>query len=125
MLVLQAVPTHDVDVYKLLRSRIREASTWTWGNKARTRLKHVQLAQGGYIQIEGARGVLVAHVYPKTPRDLFYLAEKFTGRLIAWFEKDLLSINIQFVPEPEKPVRKRRRRAVRRRAVRRRVVRRR
>jgi len=110
VLILQAVPRHDVDVFKLLRARIRQASTWTWGNKARTRLKHVQLGRGGYIQIEGASGVLVAHVRPKAPNDLFYLAEKFTGRLIAWFEKDLLSINIQFVPEPEKPKRRRRRR---------------
>ena len=110
MLVLQAVPIHDVDIYKLLRARIREASTWKWGNKARTRLKHVQVPRGGYIHIEGAAGVLVARVHPKEPRDLFYLAEKFAGRLIAWFEKDLLSINIQFVPEPEKPKRKRRRR---------------
>ena len=109
MLVLQAVPTRDVDAYKLLRAKIREASTWVWGNKARTRLKHVQRPQGGHIQIANAGGVLVAHVHPKTPRDLFYLAEKFTGRLIAWFENDLLSINVQFVPEPAKPKRKARR----------------
>jgi hypothetical protein len=110
MLVLQAVPVQGVDVYKLLRARIREASTWMWGNKARTRLKHVQSPKGGYIQIEGASGILVARVFPKESRDLFYLAEKFAGRLIAWFEKDLLSINIQFVPEPVAPTRKRRRR---------------
>ena len=55
-----------------------------------------------------ADGVLVAHIHPKTPNDLFYLAEKFTGRLVAWFEADLLAINIQIVPEP--PVVKRRRR---------------
>jgi hypothetical protein len=110
MLVLQAVPSHDVDLYKLLRARIREASTWIWGNKARTRLKHVQAPHGGYIRIEGAAGVLVAHVHPKAPRDLFYLAEKFTGRLIAWFENDLLAINIQFIPEPVKTTRKPRRR---------------
>jgi len=110
MLVLQAVPVHGVDVFKLLRARIREATTWTWGNKARTRLRHVQLLKGGYIHIAGAGGVLVAQIHPKESRDLFYLAEKFTGRLVAWFEKDLLSINIQFIPEPEKPKRRRRRR---------------
>ena len=42
------------------------------------------------------------------PADLFYLAEKFTGRLVAWFEQDLVAINIQFVPEPPAPRRKRR-----------------
>jgi hypothetical protein len=110
MLVLQAVPVHGADMFKLLRARIREASTWTWANKARTRLKHVQRLKGGYIHIESAGGVLVAHVQPKESGDLFYLAEKFTGRLIAWFEKDLLSINIQFIPEPEKPKRRPRRR---------------
>jgi hypothetical protein len=53
--------------------------------------------------------VLVAHIDPATPRDQFYLTEKFMGRLIAWFEKDLLAINVQFVAEPEKPKRKKRR----------------
>jgi hypothetical protein len=111
MLVLQAVPVRDVDAFKLLRARIRQASTWTWGNKARTRLKHVQRPAGGHIAIANAGGVLVAHVHPKTPADLFYLAEKFTGRLIAWFESDLLSVNIQFVAEPA-PAKPRPRRTV-------------
>lgn len=113
MLILQAVPVRGVNAFKLLRGRIREASTWTWGNKARTRLKHVQRLTGGYIAIADAGGVLVAHVHPKSPADLFYLAEKFTGRLIAWFERDLLSINIQLVPEPAPPTPKRRRATVR------------
>ncbi len=109
MLVLQAVPAPGRDAYRLLRARIRDASTWEWGNKARTRLKHVQRPKGGHITIANAAGVLVAHVQPKTPNDLFYLAEKFTGRLVAWFERDLLAINIQFVPEPAAPARRRRR----------------
>ena len=110
MLVLQAVPIRDVDAYKLLRARIRDASTWVWGNKARTRLKHIQRPRGGHIRISNANGVLVAHVHPDTPADLFYLAEKFTGRLIAWFEHELHSISIQFIAgPPEKPKRKRRR----------------
>lgn len=108
MLVLQAVPAGQLDAFKLLRGRIRGASTWSWGNKARTRLKHAQRPRGGYIQIGNADGVLVAHIHPKTPADLFYLAEKFTGRLVAWFEGELLSINMQFVPDP--PPRRRRRR---------------
>ncbi|MEA3246038.1 MAG: hypothetical protein U9Q74_07755 [Gemmatimonadota bacterium] len=110
MLVLQAVPVSGADAYKLLRGRIRTASTWVWGNKARTRLKHIQRPRGGHIRIADANGVLVAHVHPETPSDQFYLTEKFMGRLIAWFEKDLHSIDIQFIAEPEKPQRKRRRR---------------
>ncbi|HLA89727.1 MAG TPA: hypothetical protein VJL28_04760 [Gemmatimonadaceae bacterium] len=115
MLVLQAVPVRDADAFKLLRARIRQASTWNWANKRRTRLKHVQRPDGGFIQVADAGGVLVAHIHPKTPNDLFYLAEKFTGRLIAWFEHDLLSINIQVVPEPVKATRRKRKPGVRRR----------
>jgi hypothetical protein len=109
MLVLQAVPAPGRDAFRLLRARIREASTWNWSNRARTRLKHVQRPKGGHIALANANGVLVAHVHPKTSSDLFYLAEKFTGRLVAWFEQDLVAINIQFLPEPPKPRRKRRR----------------
>ncbi|MEO6066702.1 MAG: hypothetical protein ABIQ41_01830 [Gemmatimonadales bacterium] len=109
MIVLQAVPAPGRDAFRLLRGRIREASTWAWSNKARTRLKHIQRPEGGYIAIANANGVLVAHVHPKTPSDQFYLAEKFTGRLVAWFESDLVAINIQLFPEPMKPKRRRRR----------------
>lgn len=99
MLVLQAVPGAGQDLYKLLRSRIRTANTWTWGNKARTRLKHVQRLKGGFIEIVGARGVLVAHVRATGGSDPFYLAEKFIGRLVAWFATDIASINLQFLPD--------------------------
>ena len=108
MIVLQAVPAPGRDAFRLLRGRIREASTWAWGNKARTRLKHVQRPRGGHIAIADAGGVLVARVCPRTPSDQFYLAEKFTGRLVAWFESDLVAINIQILPEPPKPKRRRR-----------------
>jgi hypothetical protein len=108
MLVLQAVPAPGHDAFRLLRARIREAATWEWGNKARTRLRHVQRPQGGFIAIANANGVLVAHIHPKTPNDLFYLAEKFTGRLVAWFESELVAINVQFVADPPKPKRRRR-----------------
>jgi hypothetical protein len=109
MLVLQAVPTPGQNAFRLLRARIREAATWEWSNQARTRLRHVQRPRGGYIEIADAGGVLVAHIRPKTPSDLFYLAEKFTGRLVAWFEEDLLAINLQFAPDPPKPGRRARR----------------
>ena len=108
MLVLQAVPQPGRDMFKLLRSRIRGANTWVWGNKTRTRLKHKARPKGGYIKIANADGILVAHVHPTTPGDLFYLAEKFTGRLVAWFQPDLAAINVQFVADP--PARKKRRR---------------
>lgn len=106
MLVLEVVPAPGRNAYKLLRSRIRAASTWNWANKAKTRLKHVQRRKGGHITIANANGVLVAHVMPKTTGDLFYLAEKFTGRLVAWFEADLVAINIQFLPDLPKPKRR-------------------
>ena len=86
MVVLQAIPAGNLDAYQLLRARIREARTWSWANKKKTRLRHAQRPES----------------------DLFYLAEKFTGRLLAWFEGQLLAVNLQFVPEP--PPRKRRRR---------------
>jgi hypothetical protein len=111
MLILQAVPRDGKDIYKLLRTRIRFANTWEWGNKSRTRLRHVQRRLGGHIRIEKAGGVLVAFVQPKTPADLFYLAEKFAGRLAAWFTEDLAAINIQFVDEqaPKRRARRRKR----------------
>ena len=70
----------------------------------------MQRPKGGFIAIANANGVLVAHIWPKTPADLFYLAEKFTGRLVAWLESDLLAINIQFVVEPRKATKRRKRR---------------
>ncbi len=99
MLVIQAVPGAGQDLYKLLRARIRTANTWTWGNKARTRLKHVQRLKGGFVEIVGARGVLVARVHATGESDPFYLAEKFIGRLVAWFANDIASINMQFLPD--------------------------
>jgi hypothetical protein len=109
MLVLQAIPAPGRDAYKLLRAHIREASTWEWGNKAKTRLKHIQRPQGGHIAIASAAGVLVAHIHSKTASDQFYLVEKFAGRLVAWFEQDLMAINIQIVAEPSAPRRRKRR----------------
>ncbi|HSE65673.1 MAG TPA: hypothetical protein VLB12_01715 [Gemmatimonadales bacterium] len=109
MVVLQAIPAGDLDAYQLLRARIREARTWSWANKKKSRLRHAQRPKGGYIEVARANGVLIAHIRPKTQSDLFYLAEKFTGRLLAWFEGQLLAVNLQFVPEPP-PKRRRRRR---------------
>ena len=106
MLVMQVVPKDGtVDVYQLLRSKvIHEATTWYWANKAKTRLRHVN--SDGHIDVRGADGVVVAHIYPSSPRDVFYLSEKFLGRLVAWFEPSLAAINVQFAPEV-KPSRRR------------------
>ena len=41
MVVLQAIPAGDLDAYQLLRARIRDARTWSWANKKKTRLRHV------------------------------------------------------------------------------------
>jgi len=109
MIVMQVVPRDsNVDVYRLLRSKVlHEATTWHWGNKAKTRLRHVN--SKGYIDVRGADGVLVAHIHPNSPRDVFYLSEKFLGRLVAWFEEHLAAINVQFVPDVKRRKRRKRR----------------
>lgn len=100
MIVIQVVPKAGINAYKLLRSKVlHAAATWEFSNKAKTRLRHIQSA--GYIDIANAGGVISAQIHPKDRRDHFYLAEKFMGRLVAWFEDDLVAINLQFV-EPEK-----------------------
>ncbi len=109
MIVMQVVPNDGkVDVYRLLRSKVlHEAATWYWGNKAKTRLRH--LNSKGHIDVRGADGVLVAHIYPNSPRDVFYLSEKLLGRLVAWFEEHLAVINVQFVPDLKRRKKRRRR----------------
>ena len=111
MIQIQVVPREGVDAYKLLRSKVlHEAATWNFSNKAKTRLRHIQ--SDGHIDVADAGGVVVARVFPKERRDLFYLAEKFMGRMVAWFEDDLAAINVQFLHQPERP---KKRRAVKRR----------
>ncbi|MDH3457729.1 MAG: hypothetical protein OER90_12900 [Gemmatimonadota bacterium] len=106
MIQIQVVPREGVDAFKLLRSKVlHEATTWYWANKAKTRLRHIQ--SEGHIEVSNAGGVVAARVFPKEPRDVFYLAEKFMGRLVAWFQLELAAINVQFVEEPETPRRKR------------------
>jgi hypothetical protein len=70
--------------------------------------------------VANAGGVIVARVVPKAQSELFYLAEKFMGRLVGWFEADLTAINVQLSAPPEPPKRRRRRAAKRRRATRKR-----
>jgi len=101
MILIQVVPKAGVNAYTLLRAKVlHEAATWHFSNKAKTRLRHIQSA--GHIDIANAGGVISASVHPKDKRDHFYLAEKFMGRLVAWFEDDLVSINLQFVEDATK-----------------------
>lgn len=110
MIQIEVVPRAGVDAYALLRAKVlHEATTWYWSNKARTRLRHLQSA--GHIDVANAGGVLVARVRPKDRRDIFYLAEKFMGRLVAWFEAELAAIHLQFLDEPAPAKRRKRAKA--------------
>jgi hypothetical protein len=100
MIVIQVVPRAGNDAYRLLRSKVlHDAATWYWSNKKKTRLRHIQ--SQGHIDVFKAGAVLVATVHPKEPRDLFYLAEKFMGRLVAWFEEELAAINVQLLADDD------------------------
>lgn len=102
MITIQIVPKRRVDAYKLLRDKVtHEAKTWYWGNKAKTRLRHVNLA-GGYIEVGSADNILVVELHPRDDGDLFFLAEKFVGRLTAWFADQIVAINMQFIDEEGK-----------------------
>lgn len=108
MIIVQVVPKPGVDAYKLLRNKVTHgARTWAWANRRKTRLHHKNL-DAGYIEVGNAKGVLVAVIRPSKPDDLYFLVEKFIGRLVAWFEGDLIGINLQFTTEPA-PRRRRRR----------------
>jgi len=108
MIQIQVVPREGVDAFKLLRSKVlHEAATWYWANKKKTRLKHLQ--SDGHIDISHGGGVVMARIVPKAPRDLFYLGEKFIGRMVAWFEDELSAINVQLL-DTSPPVRRPRRR---------------
>jgi hypothetical protein len=112
MIQIQVIPKEGVDAWALLRAKVlHDATTWRWSDRAKKRLRHIQ--SNGHLEVSHAGGVVIARVVPKDRRDLFYLAEKFTGRLVAWFEGDLAEINVQLHAEPQP--RKRKRRALRRR----------
>lgn len=113
MLIVQVVPRAGIDAYQILRSKvIHSARTWSWKNKAKTRLQHVQ-QRAGYIEVRRTGSVLVAQVVPVEEADQFFLAEKFIGRLIAWFAADLAAINLQFLDDAPGRARKRRKKAKR------------
>jgi len=96
MLALQVVPRSGIDAYQLLRKKvIHEARTWYWKNKRKTRLMHSN-KRAGYVEVGSADGILVAEIHAATVNEVYFFAEKFIGRLVAWFESDLAAINIQF-----------------------------
>jgi hypothetical protein len=109
MIQIQVVPKEGVDAYALLRAKVlHDAATWRWSDRAKKRLRHIQ--SNGHLEVSHAGGVVIARVVPKDARDLFYLSEKFTGRLVAWFGDELAAINVQLHAEPQRPKRKRARR---------------
>jgi hypothetical protein len=109
MIRLQIVPKPGTDAYLLLRSKVlHEARTWSWANKAKTRLRHNRI-EGGYIEVGRAEGVVVARVQPREQEDSFFLVEKLVGRLVAWFHEDIAAINIQLGEDPPKKRRRPRR----------------
>jgi len=114
MLNLQIVPRAGADAYRLLRDKVtHEARTWSWKNKAKTRLIHKQ-NPSGYIEVGSADGVLVAEIHTDSENDTYFFAEKFIGRLVAWFQLDLAAINIQFRDSPAQKSRRKKRRHSRR-----------
>lgn len=101
MIKIQVIPNGNNDAYKLLREKVSHAAaTWSWANKAKTKLIHSNI--DGYIEVDSADGVVAARVFPKSKGNEYYLVEKFMGRLVAWFPSDLAAINVQFITEPIK-----------------------
>jgi hypothetical protein len=108
MILIQIVPRPGVDAYRILRNKVtHEAKTWSWSNRAKTRLRHKKI-DSGYIDVGNVGGVVVASIHPKDPAQIYFLVEKLIGRLIAWFQDDLAAINLQF--SKDVAVAKRRRR---------------
>lgn len=106
MLSVQVIPRSGIDGYRLLRDKVAHgARTWSWKNKRKTRLIHKQNL-AGYIEVGGADGVVVAEIHTADVNDVYFFAEKFVGRLVAWFQADLAAINMQFRAEVQRPRRK-------------------
>jgi hypothetical protein len=106
MLSVQVVPRSGIDAYRLLRDKVtHQARTWSWKNKGKTRLIHKQNV-AGYIEVGSADGVLVAEIHTADANDVYFFAEKFVGRLVAWFQADLAAINMQFRTDLQRPGRR-------------------
>lgn len=105
MLTIQVIPRSGLDAYKLVRDKVtHEAQTWEWANRAKTRLQHPRST--GYIEVSSADGILIAQIFPQSTESLYFLAEKFVGRLVAWFADDLVAINIQLISDERSKRRK-------------------
>jgi len=104
MITIQVVGKQDVDVYKILREKVdREAQTWSWKDKAKTKLVH-RKTSSGYIAVASSQGILIAKIYPQNGKP-YFLVERFIGRLVDWFCDKLFSINVQFLPDTPSKVR--------------------
>jgi hypothetical protein len=102
MISVQVVFKDGVDGPKMIRDKItHDAETWSWQNRPKTRLRHNQ-AEDGYIEVGSAEGVLIAQVFPSVKRGRYYLVEKFVGRLIGWFEAEIVAVNMQVMPEKKR-----------------------
>ena len=110
MISLQIVPHCGLDAYRLIRDKVtHQAHTWAWKNKGKTRLIRKNDPKRGYIEIGSADGVVVAEIRPARPDDDWFFAEKFIGRLVAWFPSDIAAINVQFHDATSRPSRTSRR----------------
>ena len=108
MIEIEIHPREGVNAYTLLRSRVHRAATWYWGNRAKTRLRHKQ--SEGWVDLKRSGRMVTARVVPKSSRDVFYLAEKLTGRLVAWFAGDLAGVHVRFTGARPRTKRTRKRR---------------
>src|SRR5262245_42669221 len=108
MISIQVVARTGENAYELLRQKVtHEARTGSWADSTKTRLQHTRL-EAGYIEVASADSVLVAHIHPKTKQDEYFLAEKFIGRLTAWFADQIVAVNLQFLPDSRRSSRSRR-----------------
>jgi hypothetical protein len=98
-LVVQVVPGSGHDAYSLVRDKIRHgAHTFEFVNKAKTRVRHK--VYPGRIELIDADGVLVARIRPKDNEDVENLVGSFIGRLIDWFQRELVAVNVQILHQP-------------------------
>lgn len=105
MISLQIISNTGFNLYKNLRIKVtRDAQTFYWANRQKNKLCHTNQAQKNFIRIAGTTDVVIAHVNAVTEEASFYLVEKLMGRLVAWFEHDLIAINIQFISEGDSKV---------------------
>ena len=90
MLSLQIVPKAGSDAYRLLRDKVTfDAKTWSWKNKAKTRLVHKQ-KPSGFIEVGSADGVLVAEIHAAMDEDTYFLPRSSSGDWLRGFSLNFL-----------------------------------